>query len=78
MADVRLATQSDASTLALLNRHVHDVHVHAEPHRYASPQADVLITRFTEWLGDSSTRILIAEHDGAPVGYVVEIGRAHV
>ncbi len=69
--EIRVATERDAGLLAPLNRHVHDLHVRAEPHRYRPTQLDEVEQRFAGLLADPQVHIRIAEVEGAPAGYVV-------
>lgn len=71
---LRPATPEDAETLAALNRHVHDLHLEAEPDRYAATDGAAVAGRFRELVGDSNTEVLLAELEGDPVGYVVVVG----
>lgn len=74
---LRQARAADARTLAILNHHVHDLHVAAEPDRYSATDDASVEQRFEAFLSDPSTGVVIAEVGGDPVGYVVVVGVAH-
>lgn len=63
---IRLATTDDASLLAALNRHVHEIHVVAEPRRYRPTVLAEITAWFTARLEGESHQFLIAEHGGRP------------
>lgn len=69
---VRLATQEDAEAIAFLNREVQQMHADAQPHLFKQPgdlepfKADIR----DRMLANEDGRVLIAEDDGHPVGYV--------
>jgi ribosomal protein S18 acetylase RimI-like enzyme len=75
---LRRATLDDAATLARLSRWVHDLHVGAEPEVYVPAEAAQVEAWARERLAAPGVRAVVAELDGAPVGYVVttEIRRA--
>ncbi len=70
--NIRLATQDDVETIALLNRDVQKLHADARPHLFKQPgdlepvKADIR----DRMLMDADSRVLLAEHDGQVVGYV--------
>lgn len=71
---LRSATHADAETLAALNRHVHDLHLDAEPGRYAATDRAAVAGRFRELVEDPAAEVLLAEREGDAVGYVVVVG----
>lgn len=69
--EIRVANEQDAGLLAPLNRHVHDLHVRAEPQRYHPTQLEEVEQRFGVLLADPRVHIRVAEIAGAVAGYVV-------
>ena len=71
MLTIRSAERDDASLLAQLNRHVHTLHVEAEPHRYR-PMDEHALTELLREQFKSPTRLgFIAELDEVAVGHVL-------
>lgn len=68
---LRVATAEDATSLAALNHHVHDLHVEAEPAVYRPTQDDEVAARLREVIADPDAQIIVAEVDGTQVGYLV-------
>jgi GNAT superfamily N-acetyltransferase len=68
---VRVAVAPDAPTLAALNQHVHGLHVAARPEFFLEPAAGELTSWFASRVEGPSSRVWIAEEDGASVGYVL-------
>ncbi len=70
--NIRLATQDDVETIALLNRDVQKLHADARPYLFKQPddlepvKADVRDRMLT----DADSRVLLVEDDGLAVGYV--------
>jgi GNAT superfamily N-acetyltransferase len=68
---IRAAAAEDAGILALLNRHVHEIHATHRPDLYrADPPEDELTDYFVTLLAKDETRAFIAEID-RPVGYAM-------
>lgn len=68
---IRVATEQDAGLLAPLNRHVHDLHVRAEPDRYCATRLEEVEQRFGASLADPRVHVRVAEIAGAVAGYVI-------
>lgn len=68
---LRVAVPADAATLARLNHHVHDLHVAAEPEHYRPTDDAEVAERFAALIDGGRKVIVLAELDGAAVGYVV-------
>jgi ribosomal protein S18 acetylase RimI-like enzyme len=72
--EIRPGKPADAATLSVLNAHVHDLHVEAEPDRYRTTRRKEVEERFDAVLGDPEADVLVATVAGEAVGYLV----AHV
>lgn len=71
---LRVAERADAATLAALNHHVHDLHVEAEPERYAATEDAAVAARFEAFIAEPNTDVILASVEGEPAGYVVVVG----
>ncbi len=67
---LRNATSADAELLAELNRHVHDLHVEAEPELYREHDAAAIAEVYRERFAAGDYCAIVAEADGEPVGSV--------
>ncbi|MGB1285507.1 MAG: GNAT family N-acetyltransferase [Aggregatilineales bacterium] len=74
---IRRAMPADATTLAILNITVHQLHVDAHPERFKKlmPDNPDLIAFFDKHLADEASTIFIAEDDTDAVGYLLGILR---
>jgi ribosomal protein S18 acetylase RimI-like enzyme len=68
--EIRRAVTEDAPVLALLNRHVQDPHVAAEPLIYRPARVDDVAAWFLARLKDGDTAF-IAHEGGESIGYVI-------
>jgi len=69
---IRAATPGDGFILSSLCRDVQSLHVENHPDIFKMPQSDdFAVAFFDEMLADITTRILIAEEDNLPLGYIV-------
>jgi ribosomal protein S18 acetylase RimI-like enzyme len=66
---VRRAQGDDASTVAVLNRHVHGPHVSSEPRQFHATELDEVTAFFAAVLADQESVVFLAEGD-EPLGYV--------
>ena len=71
MLRLRRATPTDAATLASLRRFVHAPHVAAEPVVYAALEGAAAVAAMGERLAGPGVVAVVAEHEDAPVGYVL-------
>lgn len=67
---LRPATDADANLLAELNRHVHELHVAAEPDLYCDYDPDAIAEACRERLASDGYRVIVAESAGTAVGCV--------
>lgn len=70
-AIVRSALASDAPALAVLNDHVHKLHVAARPDFFRPTSPEEATPWFASHAEGSVSRAWIAEDEGGPVGYVL-------
>lgn len=70
-AVVRSALASDAPALAVLNDHVHKLHVAARPDFFRPTSPEEATPWFASHAEGSVSRAWIAEDEGGPVGYVL-------
>ncbi len=68
---IRAAATEDSRLLAILNAHVHDLHVQAEPSRYRPTEFSELVARMDAVLADPSTHAWVAEVDGQAVAHLI-------
>ena len=69
--DIQRATPGDASAIARLNAHVHDLHVDAHPTTFRPTDLDELTTTFRGWIESETDAFFIAHaDDGTPIGYI--------
>jgi ribosomal protein S18 acetylase RimI-like enzyme len=68
---VRAAGPDDVPALARLNAEVQALHRAALPDRYSDPPAAAIEDWLRQLLADGDTAILLAEQDGAAVGFAV-------
>jgi GNAT superfamily N-acetyltransferase len=71
--NIRPAGIGDEALLAGLNDFVQALHLGSRPDYFRSTQSAELATWYRSLLEKSTTRILIAEEDGLPVGYLLAI-----
>jgi GNAT superfamily N-acetyltransferase len=67
---LRPATSADANLLAELTRHVHDLHVAAEPALYRDHDAAAIAGAFRERLAADDYHVVLAESAGRAAGCV--------
>ena len=67
---VRQATQSDAAVVAVLNGHVHELHVAAEPDDFRRTELSEVQAFFALILSAADHVVLLAVAGEVPVGYV--------
>ena len=67
---VRQATTADVDALAALNGLAQELHVAHEPGYFKSVQIGDVRAWFAQFLGGTCGMVLIAEAEGAPVGYI--------
>lgn len=68
---VRPVTEADAAILAVLNAHVHDLHVAAEPRLYRPTDSEEVEAWLRETLGAGRSEGLIAFENDEPLGQVI-------
>lgn len=68
---VRAAGPDDLPALAVLNAEVQALHREALPHRYSDPPLAAVEDWFRQLLADGDVVVLLAEEDGAAVGFAV-------
>ena len=75
---VRLAGVDDLDALANLNDQVQLLHFTAEPWEYKEPNHDAALAHFETVFGEGKLIVLLAECDGAALGYLMaeEVRRA--
>jgi ribosomal protein S18 acetylase RimI-like enzyme len=71
MTRVRPARADDLSALARLNAEVQALHRAAMPHRYRDPSLDEIEDWVRQLLSDGDVSVLVAEGDGAAIGFAV-------
>ena len=74
---IRAACSGDEEILADLNRFVQELHVARRPDHFRPARAPEVADWFKAVLGNRAARIWIAEHDGAPAGYVLALHHEH-
>ena len=67
---VRLAEPADAASVAMLNGHVHELHVTAEPYDFRATDFGEVQRFFASILSAPNHVLLLAEVDDEPVGYL--------
>jgi GNAT superfamily N-acetyltransferase len=70
---IRPAVIGDEVLLADLNGFVQELHLAKRPDHFRSTQSAELATWYRSLLEEPTTRVLIAEEDGVPVGYLLAI-----
>ena len=67
---VRRATLDDLDALASLRPWVHDKHARAHPENFKVSEHGAARREAEAWLAQPNTHVLVALHDGEPVGYL--------
>lgn len=70
---VRAASAGDVPALAALHAFVHELHVHARPDFFKARERSAVEAELVRLLEDENARVLLAEEDGAPIGYVLAL-----